>query len=143
MADDWCITPMPAEIDIGNAAQVRADLLSAVDHSKVVIADLSRTSFCDCAGVSALLMAGSYAARTGAELLIVARSRAVLRIFELTGLPLAQAVYGTCSDALRAVESGSGQRGPPRRGSPLSGMFSYRRTDAAVSVLLPGQQLAP
>jgi len=109
VADDCFIAPMPAEIDVGNAARVRADLLSAVNHSKVVIADLGRTSFCDCAGVSALLTAGSYAARTGAELLIVARSRAVLRTFELTGLPLRLAVYATCAEA---------QRGPPPTRQP-------------------------
>jgi anti-anti-sigma factor len=134
VADDCFIAPMPAEIDVGNAARVRADLLSAVNHSKVVIADLGRTSFCDCAGVSALLTAGSYAARTGAELLIVARSRAVLRTFELTGLPLRLAVYATCAEA---------QRGPPRRGSPVASILSYRRTGAAGSVRRPGRLLAP
>ena len=52
--------------------------------SRVVIADLSLTSFSDCAVVCALVTAGSYAARTGAE----------LRTFE-------------------PIRLGSGQRGPP------------------------------
>jgi anti-anti-sigma factor len=101
----WTVTSLPAEVDIANAGQVRADLLGAIDRGHpVVIVDMSRTTFCDCAGISALLAAASHALRAGAEMRIVARARPMLRTFELTGLLLALQVYPTAADA---------RRGPP------------------------------
>ena len=104
-AANWTVVSLPAEVDIANADQVRADLSAAVRLGcPVVIADLRRTSFCDCAGVSLLMAAANQALRAGAELRIVASARSVLRTFKLTGLPLAIEVYPTITDA---------QRGPP------------------------------
>ncbi len=101
----WTMTSLPAEVDIANADQVHDDLDAAVAQGyPIVIVDMSRTSFCDCAGVSVLLAAASQALRGGAEIRIVARARPVLRTFELTGLRLVLKIYRT------AVEA---QRGPP------------------------------
>ncbi len=96
------VVRLPAEIDIVNAEQVLADLLAVIDRGyPVVVADLSRTSFCDCSGVSALLTAGSHAASRGSQLRIAARASAVLRTFELTGLQLAVPVYSTGAAAIK------------------------------------------
>src|SRR2546425_211457 len=47
---------VPAEVDISNAAQLREDLLSAVAQgASLVIADMSATTFCGSAGVTALV----------------------------------------------------------------------------------------
>jgi anti-anti-sigma factor len=98
----WAVISLPAEIDIANAEQVRADLLAALDRGcPVIIVDMSRTSFCDCAGVRALLAATSRALRDGVEIRLVARARPVLRTFELTGMQLALHVYPTAADAVR------------------------------------------
>jgi len=111
------LTPLPAEIDIANADQVRADLTAVISQGYlIVIADMSRTSFCDCAGVAALASAAGYAARRGVQLRIVARARAVLRIFELTGLLLAIPVYPTGAEALS--EPGTGPPWPPGAATP-------------------------
>jgi anti-sigma B factor antagonist len=102
----WAVISLPAEIDIANAEQVRADLLAALDRGcPVIIVDMSRTSFCDCAGVRALLAAASRALRDGVEIRVVARARPVLRTFELTGIQLALHVYRTAAEAVR---------GPPK-----------------------------
>jgi anti-sigma B factor antagonist len=101
----WTLVSLPAEVDIANADEVRADLAAALDQGcPVVIVDMSRTSFCDCAGVGVLLAAASQARRAGLQIRIVARARPVLRTFELTGLYLALPVYPTAADA---------ERGPP------------------------------
>ncbi len=117
--------PVPAEVDIANADDLRRDLVQAIEHRyRVVVADMSRTSFCDCAGVTTLLAAGGLAARAGAELRVVARARSVLRTFELTGLQLALHVYPTTSDALREPGTATGPRrqpaGPAPQSSPAS-----------------------
>ncbi len=127
-AANWTVVSLPAEVDIANADQVRADLSAAVRLGcPVVIADLRRTSFCDCAGVSLLMAAANQALRAGAELRIVASARSVLRTFKLTGLPLAIEVYPTITDAQR------GPPAPPRRGSGVAREL--------VSVDLPSDQV--
>jgi anti-anti-sigma factor len=98
----WTAVSLPTEVDIANADRVRAKLLAALGQGRpVIIVDMSRTTFCDCAGVSVLLGAGNQALRDGAEMRIVARATPVLRMFELTGLQLALHVYGTTAEALR------------------------------------------
>ncbi len=141
------IVRLPAEIDIANAGQVLADLLGVIDRGyPVVVADLSRTSFCDCSGVSALLTAGSHAARRGGQLRIVARARAVLRTFELTGLQLALPVYPAGAAAIK--EPGSAAAGPglagtaPARSAAVT-TVNRRRTDAAGSGPQPGPPRCP
>lgn len=114
-APAWCTVLLPPEIDIANADSVRKDLLTAIGRgSALVIADLSRTSFCDCAGVSALMTAGGQAARSGSELRVVARSRPVLRTFELTGLSQCVRVYASGAEATRDPGPGNEGRRPGR-----------------------------
>jgi anti-sigma B factor antagonist len=101
---DYAIVVLPAEIDIANASRVSADLLAAIGAGdSVIIADLSGCSFCDCAGVEALLDAAARAVLAGAQLRPVAKARAVLRVFELTGLTSSLRVYPTRSAALEDV----------------------------------------
>jgi anti-anti-sigma factor len=129
------IVSLAAELDIANADAARLDLIEAIDHGfHVVIADMSRTSFCDCAGVSTLLTAGGHAARAGAELRVVAMARPVLRIFELTGLQLALPVYLTSSDALRDAGTPTG----PRAAGRIVLLLSRRQRTAGAE---SGQQL--
>jgi anti-sigma B factor antagonist len=114
-AAGWTVVTLPAEVDIANADQVRADLVAAARLGcPVVIADMRRTSFCDCAGVRLLIEAANQALRAGAELRIVTSARSVLRTFNLTALPLAIRVDPTMSDAQR------GPHAPRRRGSGVT-----------------------
>ena len=77
---------LPDEIDFVNAGSVGERLVVAiVPGVAVVIADLTVTVFCDCAGVRSLLRAGRRASAVHAELRLVAGARAVLRILELVG----------------------------------------------------------
>jgi anti-anti-sigma factor len=130
---------LPPEIDIANADSVRKDLMTAIGRgSTVVIADLSHTSFCDCAGVSALMTAGGLAARSGSELRVVARSRPVLRTFELTGLSQCVRVYASGAEATR--DPGSGSEGGAQAGAVLN---LRPRAPAGESGQPPGQRQSP
>ena len=52
------VVTLPAEIDVTNADMVREELLAVLNQgATLLIADLSKTSFCDSAGVSALVRA--------------------------------------------------------------------------------------
>ena len=132
---------LPAEIDLGNAALVAEQLCSAAGQGiTVLIADMTGTRFCDCAGVSALLSASREAARHGAELRIAAGATAVLRVFELTGV----------LNALRVDRSIAGAAADPRCGRFLTDgdrqvtrLSRRRRTDAAESGPQPGPPRSP
>ncbi|HSZ98849.1 MAG TPA: STAS domain-containing protein [Streptosporangiaceae bacterium] len=77
----------PREIDIGNAAELRAALLRAVAMGQPIIAvDLSTTEFCDSAGLAVLVRARRLAIAEGKELRLVVSTPQVMRILSVTGL---------------------------------------------------------
>ncbi len=133
--------PMPAEMDIGNADDLRQRLVSAVDQGiAIVIADLTDTLFCDCAAVTALLVAGQYAVTVGAEVRVVARARPVLRTFELTELDRLLDVYPDVEAAIGGSVFG---RARPMSIPALAKLSSRRRTVLDRSGLLRRQRRYP
>ena len=79
------VAAAPEEIDITNAQELRAVLLEAAAHGHgTVVADLTRTRFCDSSGLHTLLAAHKRAQAEGGELLLVIPSPAVLRVFAIT-----------------------------------------------------------
>jgi anti-sigma B factor antagonist len=79
------VVAAPEEIDITNADGLRSALLKAVAHGHgTLVADMTRTRFCDSSGLHALLAAHKRAQAEGGELLLVIPSAAVLRVFAIT-----------------------------------------------------------
>ncbi|MCX4804555.1 STAS domain-containing protein [Streptomyces sp. NBC_01214] len=73
------------EIDFDNATFLRRALLAAlVSHRATLLVDLERVTFCDCAGLNALLTARHTALRAGRTLYITAAGRRVERLLTLT-----------------------------------------------------------
>jgi anti-sigma B factor antagonist len=93
------VITMPAEIDITNADQIHQALLSAMEPQvTVLIVDMRRTTFCDSAGVQAIIAAHRLAAANGTQLRLVAT--AVLRIFTVIGADQLIPAYPTLEAAL-------------------------------------------
>jgi anti-anti-sigma factor len=91
---DPAVVVLPDEIDVLNAASVGERLAAAIASGvAVVIADLTMTTFCDCAGVNSLLLAHRKASGSNAELRLAVRSRPVLRILALLGADQVLPVY--------------------------------------------------
>jgi|HubBroStandDraft_3_1064219.scaffolds.fasta_scaffold787232_1 anti-sigma B factor antagonist len=100
------VVPFPEEIDVTNAEHVGAEFSTAFGpDATVVIADLTRTLFCDSAGVRCLLQAGSRAAQAGAEFRLAAGSAAVLRLLQLTGIDRRFTIYPDLETAVAGGES--------------------------------------
>jgi anti-sigma B factor antagonist len=100
------IIALPEEIDIGNARQVGEQLRAAVlPGSAVLIADMTSTKFCDSAGLHQLLLASNAAGATGAELRFVIHSKAVLHIFQITGIDRLLLIYPSLQAALASAAS--------------------------------------
>ncbi|MFB6999280.1 STAS domain-containing protein [Streptomyces virginiae] len=73
------------EIDLEDAALLRKVLLAAlVSHRAALLVDLERVTFCDCAGLNALLTARHAALQAGRGLRITAAGRRVERLLDLT-----------------------------------------------------------
>jgi anti-sigma B factor antagonist len=79
------VVTAPEELDITNAAGLRSALLEADPHGTLVV-DMSRTQFCDTAGLHALVGAHKRAQAEGGEVLLVTTGAAVPRIMAITGL---------------------------------------------------------
>jgi anti-anti-sigma factor len=81
------VVTAPEEIDITNAAGLRAALLEAATQgSKTLVVDMAQTQYCDSAGLNVLVRAHKRAQADGGELLLVISGAAVLRIFAVTGI---------------------------------------------------------
>ena len=81
------VVAAPEDIDITNAAGLRAALLhaAACGHGTFVV-DMSHTQFCDTAGIHALVAAHKRARAEGGQMLLVIGGAAVRRILSITGL---------------------------------------------------------
>src|SRR6201990_3771316 len=81
------VAAAPEEINITNAQELRAVLLEAAAHGHgTVVADLTRTRFCDSSGLHTLLAAHKRATAAGGDVLLVISGNAVLRVFTITGV---------------------------------------------------------
>jgi anti-sigma B factor antagonist len=110
------VVSLPAEIDITSADQVREDLLSLLNQGAVLlIADLSKTTFCDSAGVSALARTFRRAEASQSEMRLVVSTRSVQRVLSLTGVDRLLHIYPSVSAAL------AGRRDSPAQNDRASG----------------------
>jgi len=105
------VVTLPAEVDLANAEQVREDLLSVVaQDASLVIADMTATSFCDSAGVAALVRVARRAAANASGLRLAASAPAVTRVLGLTGVDKLIKIYPSTAAAL--ADPGPGGAAP-------------------------------
>jgi anti-sigma B factor antagonist len=110
------IVTLPDEIDIVNAQSIGDELRAAFGQGvQAVIADMTRTQFCDSSGIRYLLLANDRAAEVGAEFRLVAQSPVVLRALQLLGVDRLLAVYPTLEAALSSTANGAAQEEPRPR----------------------------
>ena len=103
------VVTAPEEIDLANAAGLKAALLEAAlletaraaePGRALVVVDMSRTRFCDSAGLNALVGAARQARADGGEVRLVVVGEAVARIVALTGVDRVMPIYASLEDAL-------------------------------------------
>jgi len=112
------VVTAPEEIDITNAPELGSALLqAAADRSGMLVADMTRTQFCDSSGLHALLAAHKRAQAEGGELLLVIPSTAVLRVFAVTGIDRMIPNFTSLDDALAHIPP----NGPNGRHRPDDG----------------------
>src|ERR1700760_2048675 len=102
------VVETPGEIDITNApglGKALADAAAAGNGTLVV--DMSRTQFCDTAGIHALVAAHRRAVAGNGRLLLVTDAIAVQRIFAITGLDRVIASFTSLEEALASASPGA------------------------------------
>jgi anti-sigma B factor antagonist len=108
------VVAAPEEIDITNAPDLRSALLeAAADGRETLVADMTRTRFCDSSGLHTLLTAHKRAQDEGGELRLVIPDAAVLRVFALTGIDRMIPNFASLKEALAHTSAG-GSNGRPR-----------------------------
>jgi anti-sigma B factor antagonist len=99
------VITLPVEIDIANADQVRDDLLSVLNRgAATLIVDMGGTTFCDSAGVNALVRAHKRATANGSELRLVISAPAVQRVLDITGVDHLMDIYPSVAASLAAAD---------------------------------------
>jgi anti-sigma B factor antagonist len=122
MIDGVPVVAAPEEIDITNAPELRSALLEAAAHGhRTVVADLSRTQFCDSSGLHTLLAAHKRATTAGGDMLLVIPGNAVLRVFTITCVDQIIPNFTSLEEAL-AQASANGPNGS-------NGSNGHRRAD--------------
>jgi anti-sigma B factor antagonist len=95
------VVTAPEEVDIANVAGLRAAVSEAVGAgSALVIVDMSRTRFCDSAGLNVLVTADRQARAEGGEVRLVIVAAAIVRVVALTGVDRVIPVYASLEEAL-------------------------------------------
>ena len=81
------VVTVPEEVDITNAPGLQTALLqAAADGSPALVVDMTRTRFCDSAGLRVLMDAHKQAVAEGRAVLLAVPATAVLRVLEITGI---------------------------------------------------------
>jgi anti-anti-sigma factor len=97
------VVELPAEVEYGNAGQVRRELAGALGAgAATVVVDLTSTTFCDTAGVREMVWAYKAALAGGIRFGVVVPGR-LMPQFTWTGLDRVMAVYASVSAALAAA----------------------------------------
>ncbi len=80
------VVTLPPELDVANARQVQASLIAAVESgARLVIAEMSGTTFCDVRGARAIIRASEAAAAAGIMLRVEGAGRLPLKVLALLG----------------------------------------------------------
>jgi anti-sigma B factor antagonist len=97
----WAMAVLPSEIDMTCAADVAADLGTLLGESiGVLVADMTATSFCDTAGVQALVGVHHAARAADSELRLVVPAASIRRAFELLEVDRVLLVYQSLDEAM-------------------------------------------
>jgi len=95
------VVTLPAEIDVTIADAVREELASVLGQgATLLIADLSRTGFCDSAGVSALVGTYRRAGTSGSLMRLVVSTPAVHRVLSITGVDRLVSIFPSVAASL-------------------------------------------
>ncbi len=103
------VVHMPAEIDLTVADELREALLALLNQGALgLIVDMTGTTFCDSAGITALVRASRRAAANGATMRLAVTASTVLRVFTLVGIDRLIDIHPSVSAARASLPDQTG-----------------------------------
>ena len=103
------VVRLPTEIDLTIADPLREALLAVLNQGALgLIADMTATTFCDSAGITALVRAARRATADGATLRLAVCAPAVLRVFILVGIDRLIDIYPDVAAARASLPDQTG-----------------------------------
>lgn len=112
------VVTLPAEIDVTNADAVREELAAVLDQgATLLVADLSKTNFCDSAGVSALVRTFRRVSASAGGMRLVVSTPAVQRVLSITGV---DRLVGTFPSVAASLAGQGDHPGLPDQAQPDS-----------------------
>jgi anti-sigma B factor antagonist len=113
------VVTLPAEIDVTIADAVRDELLAVLNQgAALLIADLSKTEFCDSAGVSALVRTYRQASTSGSAMRLVVSTPSVQRVLSITGVDRLVDIFPSVAASLAGTPGSADQAQP--NGAPAT-----------------------
>ena len=95
------VVRLPDEFDMGNADGIYNEIAAAFARgSRVVVADMTVTTFCDTMAIRTLVLAHRQAAANDTELRLALSAPGVLRIMEVLGVDAMLPIYHSLEEAL-------------------------------------------
>jgi anti-sigma B factor antagonist len=95
------VVTLPAEIDMANADALGEQLAAALAPGvRVVIADMTATTFCGSSGLTTLIRASKRAAANGSELRLLLPCPNVLKIMKMQGVDAVLPIFFSLEEAL-------------------------------------------
>jgi anti-sigma B factor antagonist len=103
------VVKLPTEIDLTIADDAREALLSVLNQGALgLVVDMTATTFCDSAGITALGRAARRAAATGAMMRLATSAQPVLRVFSLVGIDRVIDIHPTVEEARASLPDQTG-----------------------------------
>lgn len=99
----YAVVSAAGEIDIATAPRLEEPLSALAGAGHRLVADLSRVTFIDAAGLRVLARAAGQAAAQGTSLHVVCDRPQILRLFQFTGLDRRARMARTLAEALEAM----------------------------------------
>jgi anti-sigma B factor antagonist len=98
------IVTLPAEIDMANVDDVGKQLAAPFrSGARVVVADMTATTFCDSLGIGLLVRACRQAAAHGGQLRLLLPCPSVLKVMDVLGVHAMLPIYHSLEKALADV----------------------------------------
>jgi anti-sigma B factor antagonist len=103
------VVRLPTENDLTVADELREALLAVLNQGALgLVVDMTATTFCDSAGITALARASRRAAALGATLRLATSAPTVLRVFNLVGIDRLIDVYPDVAAARASLPDQTG-----------------------------------
>jgi anti-anti-sigma factor len=106
------VVRLPAEIDLTIADDLREALLSVLNQGACgLIADMTVTTFCDSAGITALVRAARRASASGATMRLAVTASSLLRVLTMLGVDKMIDIHPSVDTARASMPGQSGGLG--------------------------------